>query len=209
MYIPADFARADTNEYHRILDEYPFGVLIAGSNPPEVAHLPFILDRSKGEKGTLLFHVARPNPVRERLETGEPVLAVFSGPDGYVSAGWYEQPSRQVPTWNYIAMHVHGRPRPATRMELTGLLSALAARHEPAAGSRWEPSQLDPVLFENLLQGIAGFVLPIDRMEGKFKLSQNRSAADRARVRTGLLRRGSDEDVSLTEWMALVEEPGG
>ncbi len=168
MYLPDTFREPDQERLHAFIDRYPFGTLVvAEGGGAEVAHLPFLLDRPSGE---LLFHVARANPMRPRQ-----ALAIFHGPHAYVSPTWYEQPEQHVPTWNYAVVHAHGSVRQLSDGELLASVERLVSVYE----TTW---RLDPTLRPRLLPQIIGFALAIERLEGKFKLSQNRSETDRKRV---------------------------
>ena len=187
-----------------MIEDNPLAVLVCGGDSPEIAHAPVLLNRDRGPHGELLFHLSRANSVAPRLAAGCAVTAVINGPDGYVSAAWYEEPTVQVPTWNYIAIHLSGTVRAATSDELSDLLRKLAARYEPRDGG-WHAAMLAPERRDAMLSAIQGFVLPVDRLEAKFKLSQNRSRADRERVRQNLIRRNERRDLDLVEWMSTLE----
>ena len=198
MYNPSLFRVADAARLHDLVDAHPFGMLVAPTpEGVEVAHVPFVLDRGAGPHGTLRFHVARANPVWRAALAAPEVLAVFRGPDAYVSASWYEKPREEVPTWNYAVVHAHGRAAgPMTKDELRRLLGNLAARHE-TGDTAWRLDRLDPALAEELLGQIVGFSIPIARLDGKFKLSQNRSDEDRRRVREALAARATEADLEM------------
>jgi transcriptional regulator len=152
--------------------------------------------------GRLRAHVARANPIAAMLESPLPVVAVFSGPHGYVTPRWYEHPRDNVPTWNYAAVHVHGTAR---RMEdetdVRRLLADLTARHERGAPEPWTLDGLAPERFGRLLRGISAFAIEVTRVESKRKLSQNKSATDRAGVIAGLRARGDEGDEALARLM--------
>ncbi|WP_437731668.1 FMN-binding negative transcriptional regulator [Sorangium sp. So ce1335] len=204
MYSPRAFVETDLDRQLDLIEAHGFGCLMVqdGQGGIEIAHLPFVLDRGVGPHGRLRAHVARANPIWRLATDGRPVVAVFSGPHGYVSARWYEEPTRQVPTWNYAVVHAHGRASgPMDRDDLSALLDDLAAIHERGAAEPWSTRALDRELHESLLQGIVGFAIAIERLEGKFKLSQNRSPADQARVARALAERGRPDDLEMLRWM--------
>ena len=187
MYLPRMFAETDRGALVGHVRARSFGILITHDH--EIAHLPFVID----EVGTTLrAHVALGNPLVARLRDGAPMTAVFLGPDAYVSAAWYGAPNEEVPTWNYVAVHAHGRTRVLDREATRVLLADLTAAHEPEG--RWSLDALDGAFVEELLEGIVGFALDVDRLEGKAKLSQNRSIEDRERVIAALGARGRDDD---------------
>lgn len=188
MYVPKHFEVADPAWCHALIEAESFGTLVGTDDTgvPFATHLPFLLDAERGRLGTLLGHVARANPQWRYFAAGRPVLAIFQGAHAYVSPGWYEvHPS--VPTWNYVAVHAYGVPalvEDAPRV--TALLARLVATHEDGRSEPWRFASLSEEYVAGMLRGIVAFEIPIDRLEGKAKLSQNRGAADRARVRAAL-----------------------
>jgi transcriptional regulator len=209
VYQPRPFIESDVCRLHELIEAYAFGTLIV-SDPQdglEISHLPFVLDRDVGVHGRLRAHVARANPIwRTALATGR-ATAVFMGPHAHVSAAWYEAPSEQVPTWNYAVVHAHGSVHQLSTPELRQLLQSLASVYERPAGSAggvaWNMDQVDGEFVDVLLTQIVGLSIEIDRLQGKFKLSQNRSPTDRARVIAGLRERAHPDDLALAELMGL------
>jgi transcriptional regulator len=200
MYLPPLFREPDTSRLHDLIQAHPFGTLVIPSEngSVEIAHAPFVLDRDPAPLGQLRVHVAMRNPVW-KLAAERPVTAVFHGPDAYVSASWYEKPREQVPTWNYAVVHAHGRAAVMPPAELRRLLTDLTAIHEKDVVNPWSLESLDAALVDRLVQEIVGLTITIERLEGKFKLSQNRSVADRARVREALAAGGAREIAELME----------
>lgn len=198
MYLPSQFAERDPERLFGLVEAHPFGTLVEfGSG--EVSHLPFLLDRSGGARGTLLFHLSRANPMSRLLDGERPATAIFLGPQGYVSPRWYEERA-EVPTWNYAAVHVRGRPRRVA--DARPLLRAMTERFEAFGADRWGMEEIPEPLLEDLLRGITAFAMEAETIEGKFKLSQNRSAADRAGAIRGLTLRRAPGDVDLARLMA-------
>jgi transcriptional regulator len=201
LYVPKVFDEQDLDVLHDLIEASSFGMLVApGEGGPMIAHLPFLLDRARGPQGTLLVHVARPNPIRHALEKGEPVVAVFRGPHGYVSPGWYTSRD-EVPTWNYAVVHAQGVPRALSDDELLAALAALAAVHERGMPDPWTLADLTPETMGELFPAIAGFSLEITALEGKLKLSQNRKPEDREGALRGLRARGAPGDEALAALM--------
>ncbi len=202
IYLPQGFAEHDLGVLHDLIEAHPFGMLIAPGEggAPMIAHLPFLLDRAGGPRGALLVHVARPNPIRGALEAGAPVLAVFRGPHGYISPGWYTSRD-EVPTWNYAVVHAHAAPRALDDAELAASLDGLAAVHEHGQADPWTLANLTAETRGELFPAIAGFALGITALEGKLKLSQNRRPEDREGALRGLRERGAPGDVALVELM--------
>jgi transcriptional regulator len=161
---------------------YNFAVLFTHSKGESFAtHLPFMIDAGRGSLGTLVAHMARANPHWRAFEGASPSLVVFAGPHAYISPAWYQEQAT-VPTWNYTVVHASGRVRvvedPA---HLREMVMRLVAQHESPLGNPWDVRKAESVI-DAELQGIVGFEIPIDRLEGKFKLNQNRSVEDREGV---------------------------
>ena len=206
MYRPAAFRQDDLTALHAQIEST--GLALLTSNGPaglQATHLPLLLAAEDGEFGTLYGHFARANPHWQALD-GQEALAVFSGPDAYVHPGWYPgkaEHGRVVPTWNYIAVHAWGPvetfDEPARLLEL---LARLTARHEAGRPRPWSLDEAPAEYIERQLRAIVGFALPIRRLEGKWKLGQNRSAADQAGVRDGLAASPSPGDRELAARMS-------
>jgi transcriptional regulator len=179
MYVPAAFAGSQADA-HALIDAEPFATVIASGDSGMIAsHLPLMR-----EGDTLLGHLAGPNPqaelLAERARAGREVLAIFHGPHFYVSPTWYATKSGTVPTWNYAAVHVYGVPKVTSdpaRLEM--LVGKLAAIYETA---EWRLADQPRDFVAKMIGGIVGFEIPIARIDAKFKLSQNRPAADREGV---------------------------
>ncbi len=181
MYVPPHFAESDPAALHDFIEAHSFGLLVSQlGGAPFATHLPFLLDRAAGPHGALVGHVARANPHWRELG-GKPALAVFSGPHAYISPTWYEaEPA--VPTWNYVAVHAAGR---AELIEECDALREIVRRsvevYEAAMPRPWR-LDADSAFVDRLLPQIVGFRIPIDALEGKWKLNQNHPAARRAKV---------------------------
>lgn len=197
MYLPEHFAETRAHELHRLIDEHPLGALVvAGPNGLDANHVPFLLDPEAGQRGTLIAHVARANPLWRDARDGDEALVIFRGGEAYVSPNWYpskHETHRLVPTWNYRVVHVHGRLRirddePFVR----GVVARLTRRHEARAGSPkpWRMTDSAPEFIDGMLAAIVGIEIAIDRIVGKWKLSQNREERDRVGAAEALEARG-------------------
>ena len=197
MYIPKHFLESDADALAAFIDEHAFGTLVTVSGGrPFATHIPFLYERGAQ---VLHAHVARANPQWTHVAAAPEVLVMFQGPHGYVSPTWYAEAG--VPTWNYTAVHVYGAARVVDDLEAKERhVKQLAARYESGSAKPWAPD-FDP----KRLQGIVGIEIRIADVQGKFKLSQNRSAADRAGVVAALDARGTDNDTALAR---LVEAAG-
>ena len=202
MYIPRHFAAKDEDAVKAIIRRYDFGLLCAVVNGvPEAAHLPFLLDATRGPAGTLIAHMARPNPLSRSLTDQCEVLVVFQGPHSYISPTWHASPG-SVPTWNYAAVHAYGVPRLIDdAVEVRSVLMRLVEVQEAGFAEPWQIEPRPGDLIEKMAPGIVAFEIPIARLEGKFKLSQNKTAADRAGVVTALRARGETFGVEVASLM--------
>ena len=186
MYVPSSFAVSDEKTLDSFIERYEFATLTSSSSTGLVAsHIPIMLRRSAG-KAVLVGHVARANDQWRQFDGNAEALAIFHGPHAYVSPTWYAT-APAVPTWNYAAVHVYGKPRAREEGGFTAAaLRDLVARHEVSRAKPWRSENLAPDLFEKLAKAIVAFEMPIDRIEGKFKLGQNRSQDDRVGMLGGL-----------------------
>ena len=195
MYLPAHFKQEDVAHLHAAVRERAFATLVTVTTEgPEASHVPMVLDPEPAPYGTLIGHVARANPQWRTARAEVPALAIFTGPDAYVSPAWYptkEATGKVVPTWNYVAIHATGTLRffdDADR--LLALVTRLTDTHEAGRPTPWAVSDAPADYVQGMLKAIVGFSLTITRLEGKWKMSQNRPAADRVGVVEGLLREG-------------------
>lgn len=209
MYQPEAFREDDLGTIHEFVETHAFGVLVtAPEGVPVASHLPFHLERARGERGTLVAHMARANSQWSHFRTGGEALVVFAGPHGYVSPRWYAKRTN-VPTWNYTAVHAYGRPRVfEDEARVRDALAALARTYEAGAADAWSLEDLPENAVQALTRAIVAFEIPIERLEAKFKLSQNRPVEDRERVARAL-RAATPPNGPLAEWMerALARRP--
>jgi transcriptional regulator len=193
MYNNSLFREDRLEALQNFIRAHPFGTIVVnGPEFPEASHLPILLDPS-GE--LLRCHVTRNNPLVKLLEAGPRVLAIFTGAHHYVTPNWYpsrEQDGKVVPTWNYEAVHVTGTARLfADTPSLLRHVSELTDSHEAGFPDRWSVKDAPPEYIEALSKGIVGIEIAIDRIEGKWKINQNRPEADQLGVIDGLDALGS------------------
>ena len=191
LYTPRHFASRDEQHARQIIAEYPFATLITAVDgaDPQVTHLPMLL-----EDGFLVGHVAKPNPQWQLFATGRTV-AVFHGPHQYISPRWYDQPELNVPTWNYAVVHVHGRPELLDAVASRGFIERLTEHYERG---QWAATAEK---IDKLLPGIVAFRMPLQRIEAKFKMNQNRTAADRKLVIERLQASADPQDRAVAKWI--------
>lgn len=191
MYIPAAFRQHDLAQLHGLIRQQPLATLISqGGEGLQASHLPLLLIANEGEHGTLYGHCARANPQWRALARGSETLAIFTGVDGYISPSWYPSKTehgKAVPTWDYQSVHAYGQAEvfddPARLLQL---LDQLSQQHEAGRPQPWTLAEAPREYIDQMLRAIVGFSLPIQRLEGQWKLSQNRSRDDRADVRQAL-----------------------
>ena len=187
MYVPTSFAVTDSGKLAGVMRDHSFATVVTTdpTGVPFASHVPILFFPERGSRGALAGHVARANPQWQHLRDGKEALVIFQGPHGYVSPSWY-QTTLAVPTWNYVAVHAYGIPRIVDdERELDALIQATIEKYEAGRPNPWR-AQLPAEFKSKMMKGIVGFEIPVSRIEGKFKLSQNRQPEDVARVADAL-----------------------
>ena len=207
MYLPELYVENRPEAMHRFIHGHPFGMLVTQTAQGlEANHIPFVLEAERGEQGVLLAHVARANPIWRQLAAQQEVLVVFRGVHGYISPNWYEskaQTHRHVPTWNYEAVHAHGRISVHDDEKFVrGMVAKLTRQQEAAMPQPWKMSDAPADYLAEQLAHIVGLEVELTRLEGKRKLSQNRERRDFDSTVAALRARGQSElaDAMLCAW---------
>ena len=200
-YIPQHFRMSDEQTLQEFMRTYDFATVVSGAPDGLVtSHVP-VLVRSSGATLVIVGHMARANHHWRLMDGATPALFVFQGPHGYVSPTWYET-APAVPTWNYGVVHAHGLPRAIEDDAFVrGVLEELVRRYEGNRPDGWRPESLPTDFYNRMRRAIVGFEMPATRLDGKFKLGQNRSVEDRRRTIAGLENKGSREAAWLAEFM--------
>jgi transcriptional regulator len=190
MYLPQHFEQHDRAALHALMRDHPLAALVTnGTDGLTADHVPLEFDATAGEHGTLVGHVARANPLWQAT-AGTPVLAIFRGPQAYVSPSWYPSKAgthKVVPTWNYAVVHAHGVLEAVHDAPwLRDLVGRLTSRHEAPQPAPWSVADAPADYVQQMLRAIVGIRIPVARLVGKWKVSQNRSQADREGVVQGL-----------------------
>lgn len=206
MYQPAAFREERIEVMHALIRSHPLATLVTqAADTLEANHLPLLIDAEPAPLGTLRGHVARANPLWRQLHEGHEALAVFQGPQAYVTPSWYpakRETGKVVPTWNYAVVHARGSlVVHDDRAWLRDLVSNLTDRQEAPLAQPWGVGDAPADYIEQMLGAIVGIEIRITRLEGKWKVSQNRGAADREGVVAGLMERG---DAAARDMAALV-----
>lgn len=191
MYTPRHFEETRIEVLHELMRGHPLGTLVAMTpRGLEASHIPFEIDPKPEPYGTLRCHLARANTLWRDLSAQTPVMVIFQGADGYISPSWYaakREHGKVVPTWDYAVVHAHGVPTVIHDAAwLRKLVEGLTHRHEAGRADPWQVSDAPADYIEKLLGAIVGVEIPITRVVGQWKLSQNRSLADRQGVVAGL-----------------------
>ena len=206
MYSPRWFREERLEVLQGAVDRISFGTLVtAGLSGIIASHIPMLIDRDQGSHGTLFGHLAKGNSQWKDSKPGEEGLAIFLGPDAYITPSWYEskkETGKVVPTWNYITVHVRG---PVSFFEdaerLMDIVTKLTKHHEAYSKNPWQVADAPSDYIGRELKSIVGFEMEIARIEGKWKLSQNKPQGDRDGVRKGLAERGRPFDEAVSAEM--------
>lgn len=210
MYLPPLFREDRLDVLQECIRAHPLGLLIsAGPGSLQANPIPFLIDDTAGEHGTLLAHLARANGQWRELAEVDECLVVFQGPQAYVTPSWYrtkQETGKVVPTWNYVMVQARGRPRVIEDAAwLRQQIDALTRSREATLSTPWQVSDAPESFIAGQIKGIVGLEIPISRIEGKWKVSQNRPAADRAGVVAGFREQGQPGEPMA----ALVAARGG
>lgn len=210
MYLPKHFEETRVAVLHELVRAYPLGALVAPTaGGLEANHIPFEVDPEPMPFGTLRGHIARANPLWREASRDAQALVIFQGPDTYVSPSWYRtkrETAKVVPTWNYAVVHAHGALHWIDdRAWLRAFVEKLTNRHEAVRRDPWKVTDAPPDFIEKQLGAIIGLEIPMRRLVGKWKVSQNRPAQDRAGVAEGLSNEGGDAAAAMAD---LVRQSG-
>ena len=213
MFMPDHFRVEDAGEMHALMRARPFAALVS-MTPSGLygTHLPTVV-KDEGRFGTIECHLARANPHWKDLAAGSEAMMIFQGADGYITPNWYAtkaQTGKAVPTWNYAIVHAYGRPAIMSDKEwLKRHVTELSAQQERSEPQPWAVSDAPENYIDVMLRGIVGFRFEITRLEGKWKMSQNREPQDRLGVIDGLKARASGDDIEIAEAVARKMTPAG
>jgi len=210
MYIPAHFEENRPEVLHQLIDDQTLGTLVThGPNGLDANHLPFEFAPQEGPHGTLRAHVARANPVWQEVAEHPDTLVIFQGPAAYISPNWYPSKHaahRQVPTYNYMVVHAHGRI--VVRDDeafVRGLVARLTRKMEAEEPKPWKMGDAPPDFLAQMVAAIVGIEIEVTRLTGKWKLSQNKEARDRRGAADALLANGGDAQEAVA--VAMLNAP--
>jgi transcriptional regulator len=197
VYVPTHFNEDRVEVLHELMRGIDLATLVSMTADGMIAsHAPLMLDPDPAPYGTLIGHLAKANPHARSADPGVQTLVIFQGPDGYITPSYYaakQEHGKVVPTWNYTAIHAYGTLEvfddPARLLEV---VTRLTNRHETRRARPWAVADAPDDFVRGMLRGIVGIVLPITRLEGKVKMSQNRPATDLNGVVEGLRLDGRD-----------------
>ena len=212
MYLPKSFRVDDPAILHGTMADIGAATIVAqGPDGLTASHVPIELQPEKGAHGTVFCHFAKPNPDARVIAAGGDVLLIFQGPQAYISPNWYptkHQTGKAVPTWNYVTIHAHGRGEvyddPA---RLQRHLAALSDHFEAEQALPWKLSDAPADYIDGMCRAIVGLEITLTRIEGKWKMSQNKPATDIDGTVNGLRARGQANDMAVAEIMAYAASP--
>lgn len=204
MYLQQHFEETRPEVLDALIKSHPFATLVVrGETGLIVNHIPLLLCESDDGQRVLKGHVARANPLWREMGNGREAVAVFQGPDSYVTPSWYESKKvdgKVVPTWNYAVVHAHGTPRATEDAQwLLTHLKDMSDEQERGESIPWSLSDAPPDYIERLTKAIVGIEFPVSHIVGKWKVSQNRPIADRLGVAAGLKERADDKSLAMAE----------
>lgn len=205
MYVPKSFVETDQATLHDFIEQHSFATLIYhGGQSPSASHLPLLLERSDEGQGTLIGHMAKANSQWQQAD-GQSVLAIFHGPHAYISPTWYQAKGREakrvVPTWNYVAVHAIGTFQLIDRERLRAVVQRTVDTYERELPDPWAMTDVDAEFQKQLLNGIVGFEIVIDELQGKWKLNQNHDEGRRRNVIQALQQAGGEDQRVIAELM--------
>jgi transcriptional regulator len=200
MYIPKAFEVNDKTKLLDFIKSNSFGILFSQEEDgPFATHLPFLIDENKGDNGVLIGHMAKPNPQWKKLNNKE-IMVVFPGPHAYISPTWYNE-SNTVPTWNYVAVHIYGEFKVTeNKDDLTGIIEKTVNHYESSMFNPWK-AEFDDKYIDGLMNGIVGFEIIINKIEGKWKLNQNHSIQRQQNLINGLKTRNEYNSQEIAKLM--------
>jgi transcriptional regulator len=212
MYLPAHFAEPRVDVLHALMREQPLCTLVAlTADGLEANHIPLLLSPDPAPYGTLRGHVARANPLWRICAAESEVLAIFHGPDAYITPSWYAtkaETGRVVPTWNYAVAHAYGRLRAVDDAAwLREQLTALTAHNEGGFAHPWQMSDAPADYIDKLIAAVVGIEIVITRLSGKWKVSQNQPPQNRAGVAAGLRAGGGGEARRMADLVDRTGDP--
>jgi transcriptional regulator len=201
MYRPPAFREDRPEVLRALIRAHPLGTLVTAGTAGLVANLvPFTLDPARGRHGVLRAHLARANEQIAELRSASEVLVIFQGPETYITPSWYASKAehgRVVPTWNYVVVQARGRPEVIDEADwLRTQIGELTHAHEDARAKPWRVTDAPDDFIDSQVKGIIGIEIPIARIEGKWKASQNRPATDREGVAAGLTAEGLSPEMA-------------
>lgn len=212
MYVPAHFDESRTEILHQLIRKHPMGILVTHAKAGlDANHLPFEIDARESSHGVLHAHVARNNPVWREVADNDDVLVIFRAGDAYVSPQWYPSKHefhKQVPTWNYIVVHAHGRLRIRDdERYVRGVVARLTREHEASQPVPWKMTDSPQEFIDSLLMAIVGIEIEITRLTGKWKLSQNKEPRDIRGAGNALVAKGESFIGNAMLEAASLKEP--
>lgn len=213
MYQPRHFTEERTDVLHGLMQEHPLCTLVTLGAEGMVANaIPLMLQPHRGAHGTLVGHVARANPVWKETDLNVPVLAIFHGPQHYMSPGWYatkREHGKVVPTWNYVMVQARGRMVVHDDAAwVRALVETLTNHHEASQATPWSVADAPADYLDSMVRAVVGIEIPVDSLVGKWKVSQNQPEANRVSAAAGLASVGSAQGAAMAALVAASAKGG-
>jgi transcriptional regulator len=213
MYLPAHFQEDRLDVLHQLVRNHPLGLLVTmTAGGLEANHIPFMLDTAGTPAGTLRGHVARANPLWQTFSPEVEALVVFQGADAYISPSWYaskQEHGKVVPTWNYAVVHAYGALKVVDDAEwMRPFLERLTDRQETVRPAPWKVGDAPEDFLHTTMRAVVGIEIPVRKLVGKWKVSQNRSKADREGVAAGLGEMADENAQAMAKLVAGIANPG-
>jgi len=204
MYTPKHFEEHDITVLHALMRSHPLGAWVTQAEEGLVVnHIPFHIDPARGEFGTLIGHVARANPIWKSLSEERASVVIFQGPQAYITPSWYpstKEHGKAVPTWNYAVVHAHGVACAVEDSDwVLKHVTQISDLHESGSAVTWRVSDAPPDYIDGMLKAIVGIEIPINKVDGKWKTSQNRLLPDKLGIMAGLNERGDASSKQMAE----------
>jgi transcriptional regulator len=206
VYLPAHFREERAEVLRGLIADHPLGAVVTlGDDGLNGNHVPFLYDPDPAPHGTLRAHVARNNPMWREFNRDVEALVIFQGPQGYVTPSWYpkkQETGKVVPTWNYLLVHAYGPPRAVDDAEwLRRFVTRLTDRFEEKRADPWKVTDAPPDFVDGNLKAIVGIEIPVTRLIGKWKVSQNQQPPEREGVARGLRAAGDSNSANIADWV--------
>jgi transcriptional regulator len=205
MFIPTSFRNENIAQVKTFIETNSFGILVSNNTSEKLlaTHIPLEIEKNSHGKDILVGHISKANPQWENFDENRQVLAIFSGPHSYISSSWYDH--QNVPTWNYVAVHVYGRISLMKEKNLIDTLGKLVAKYEKNSDKPVSVAAMSESFLNGAIKGLVGFEIEIEEIQAAYKLSQNRNAADYQNIISELEKSGDQNSAQIAAEMRKIK----